>query len=1020
MSHHGNPSVLHTCRCFVFIPVVAVRFGLAAFPLFLALCLPTVGQSDESVREVLQKIGVKKGICVVAGNASDALPLELARASELLIYVQFDEEAKAESLRRAAEAAGLLGTRVYVEKGGLGRLHLAENLADAVLAGAGARREEVLRVLRPGGKALLGGETLTKPFPEGADEWTHPFHGPDNNPLSEDSLARGPFLTQFMAEPWYATVPCFSVFSGGRIFKVFGERAYTQATWENLDSLVALNAWNGTLLWKKKLPETFMIHRNTLVATPEALYLGDDQSCKVYDAETGEIRDEIVIPEGLADGPVWKWMALEDGVLYALVGEKEPSVEVLRGERFRNGGWSHWQIRDYKFGFGRTVLALDPKTKKVLWQHRDEHAIDGRAMCMAAGRIFLYSDQTSLAALDAKTGQIQWRTTDAKLLAAIGPHGPAQHPHLGFTATPYAKCSDQAVYFAGPTRSRFVAVAAEDGKLLWEYDGGNFQLVIRPDALYALGLVYPPTRQEGHSMKLDPLTGDVLARFGSRTGCTRATGCGDSIFVRGGMGSTTVWDIRGERPRRGLISPMRPACQDGVIAANGRLYWGPWICRCSTTQIGVISLAPAGDFDYAPRADEAERLEAAAEPGSVAEPPVTDRDWPTYRRDNERSGRSPVMVPKEVVERWTFSPSAVNVATAPIAVAGSVFLAGSDGIVRAVAASTGKAIWTAATGGWVKFPPAFWRGRLYVGSCDGWVYCLDADSGRRLWRFRAAPVERKILVYGSLMSTWPVGSGVLVHDGVAYAAAGMANYDGTHVFALDAVSGKIRWQNSTSGHQIARPDSGAGVQGHLLLHGSALYMPAGHLAPIARYEIADGKFSRYGNAHRDLVVGKDLGLIDGEVRAIGHPLYWRQLDSHHIGQDPIRQAGWQPIDIAARFAARDGHIAVAGNKVGLAESKPDSRGQPVFRWSRTTFQEYAAVAFAENAILVAGVNWIGHGPEARADGGIAALDIVDGRVIWQRPLPAAPVMFGVAIDREGQVLVSLQGGRLICLGAARQ
>ena len=65
--------------------------------------------------------------------------------------------------------------------------------------------------------------------------------------------------------------------------------------------------------------------------------------------------------------------------------------------------------------------------------------------------------------------------------------------------------------------------------------------------------------------------------------------------------------------------------------------------------------------------------------------------------------------------------------------------------------------------------------------------------------FRAAPLERKIPVYGSLSSTWPVGGGVLVEDGVAYAAAGMANYDGTHVYALDAATGKIRWQNNTSG-----------------------------------------------------------------------------------------------------------------------------------------------------------------------------------------------------------------------------
>ena len=306
----------------------------------------------------------------------------------------------------------------------------------------------------------------------------------------------------------------------------------------------------------------------------------------------------------------------------------------------------------------------------------------------------------------------------------------------------------------------------------------------------------------------------------------------------------------------------------------------------------------------------------------------------------------------------------------------------------------------------MKFAPALVNGRVYVGSGDGWVYCLEATTGRRLWRFRAAPAERKIPIYGSLYSTWPVGSGVLVHDGVAYAAAGMANYDGTHVYALDAVTGKIRWENATSGHlPAAQPDSGAGVQGNLLLHDGALYMPAGNLINVAKYELADGKFSRYGAPNRASVLGKDLYVIDGQVRTTGYPLYWRQQDSHHITM--------------ARFPAAGGHIAVTGNQVGLADPNPNAQGQPQFKWSRPAFQEYAAVAFAENAILVAGMDWTGEGPNQRGTGGLEAIDPKDGKTLWRRALPGLPVMFGVAIDRDGRVLVSLQDGRVVCLGAGR-
>ena len=56
------------------------------------------------------------------------------------------------------------------------------------------------------------------------------------------------------------------------------------------------------------------------------------------------------------------------------------------------------------------------------------------------------------------------------------------------------------------------------------------------------------------------------------------------------------------------------------------------------------------------------------------------------------------------------------------------------------------------------------------------------------------------MIYGTLSSTWPVNTGILVHEGVAYFGAGIVDHDGTYVTALDAESGAIKWQNHSSGH----------------------------------------------------------------------------------------------------------------------------------------------------------------------------------------------------------------------------
>jgi len=959
---------------------------------YMALLFAGPAVSAQQDDELVRRLGVERGIVVLAGVRKPGLALQLARGTERTVYVQLADAGEVASLRRAADEAGVLGPRFVVERGPDSKLFLADNLADAVLLGDPAGKEEALRVLRPGGKGILGAEEFTKPFPAGADEWTHPYHGPDNNPQSKDRLARRPYLTQFMAEPWYASMPQMSVISGGRIFKVFGNRTSAQPQWQVVNTLMALNAWNGTLLWRRPVPPNFMFHRSTLIATPDLVYLGDDASCKRIDAATGATRDEITVPAELTDGSVWKWMALEGGVLYALVGEKEGRLEEVKGDRFRGAGWPWWKIENYPFGFGRTVVAMDPESKKVLWHHREESPLDPRAVCMAAGRLFLYSHKKFLAALDVKTGKVLWRTSDEKVLAAIGEHDAAQHWMKGFSSTAYAKCSDKAVYFAGPTRKSIAAVSAEDGKLLWEMAGGNSQLVLREDGLYALGEASRNNVQS--SVKVNPMTGDVLARFAGRDRCTRATGSIDCIFTRGGGGgSTSVFDVTSATPRMGLVPPMRPACQDGVLVANGQLYWGPWMCACDGTQVGVICLASGGGFDYGAEAKESERLEFT--PGDVRRRPMAEGDWPAFRKDNARSIRSESAVPAEVALRWELRAA---LPTAPIAAAGRVFVAGADGAVKAADAATGKVQWVAYTGGAMRYPPAFAADRLYAGSGDGWVYCWEAETGRQLWRFRAAPVERRVPIFGSLLSTWPVGSGVLVESGVVYAAAGINDYDGTHVYALDAQYGKILWQNHTSGHLYdERKDSGAAVQGPLLLHEGGLYMAGGCLAKLARYDVKDGRFEIAGGGG-----GKDLFVAGGAVRSSGLGLYIREDDAHYVTH--------------AVFPSGDKYVAVLTDAVGVTSGVPDfgNRKRPEFVWSARPFQEVAAVAIAKDAIVVAGVDRAGKGTDVTTTSGVAAISLADGKVLWKQALPSPPVGWGVAIDREGRVLVSLRDGRVVC------
>ena len=263
------------------------RTGVVVLVVVMALACceaSAFGDAESEAKAALEKIGVRKGICVVLGlprGDQGGFVMALAQKSELLVYVQLSDLRAMSRVQKAAEAAGLLGRRVCVAKGAPERIHLADNLADAVLvySGGNVRDAELLRVLRPGGKALVGGKTIVKPAPKGTDDWSHPYHGPSNNPQSTDEFARAPYLTQYLARPNFACTPTVTVASGGRVFRAYGHIAFKTYQNEVLETLRASNAYNGTLLWQRKLTPGFMIHRSAMIATPDVLYLADDDSC---------------------------------------------------------------------------------------------------------------------------------------------------------------------------------------------------------------------------------------------------------------------------------------------------------------------------------------------------------------------------------------------------------------------------------------------------------------------------------------------------------------------------------------------------------------------------------------------------------------------------------------------------------------------------------------------------------------------------------------------------------------------
>ncbi len=984
---------------------LALLTGVLGLTTFSAKAAP-------SAAAVLKSIGDHNNICAVLGlpdGGPDTIT-DLVGQSRWRVYFQSPKADEVARVCEAAEKAGVLGERVFAHQGGLEHLHLADNLVGAVWLSStnpgDATLAEARRVLHPEGRAFnAGGELFAKPYPEGIEAWDHPYHGPDNNPQSYDQLARAPYLTQFIAEPKFSPMPEQTVSAGGVVFKAFGHIAHKANQNAILNTLMGINAYNGTILWRRP-NKGYMIHRNTMIATPGTLLLGDHESLKFIDAQTGKTEHEIVIPPDMADGPVWKWMALHNGVLYALVGGKEVPIDTITSDNPALGHWpwAMWQGHDYKdekanFGFGRTFVAIDLESRKIIKHHREKAFVDSRGVCMTDGRIYYYSPQKFLACLDLMSEQVRWRNSDANLLEAIGQDGRAQLYKTGYSTSVFMKSTKDHILFAGPQRPNLVVARTEDGKLLWHKKDGNLQIVLQKDAFFTAS-------REGIGAKMS-YGGDVLAKTPNRRACTRATGSIDSIFYRT-PGGTVRYDTIKDTAQH--IAPMRPPCQDGVVISNGLLYWGPWMCGCQLSLYGHIALTSAGDT--LEKAEPSTRLELKPKAGAaLVNFDSRPGDWPTLRGDNARSQATRVALPKQASRAWSFTPDSAVMPTAPVAAGNLVFYADRAGVVRALDMG-GKLKWKAYTGGPVYFPPAVEDGRLFVGSADGRVHAFEAATGKPLWRFRVAPGDRLISVFGKLISTWPVSGGVVVEQGVVYAAAGIAHYDGTHVVALDARTGKARWENDKSGALSEKVNSGVSLQGELALKGDELQFLGGGVIQTARYDVGDGQC--LNEPHEEL---------NSKFRTAFYPYYPEYAEYTSI--DHTFADGNTLNYVAAYEGSR--HTPLRLQRPFTKEELEKLKKTPLRRdgksdrvaprptrkvlWQKTDLRFNAFVRGPET-LLAAGQS----GPLSEGDKNsfLVTVNITDGAEGWKQSLPGAAVKDGLAVDGRGRVFVSLRSGEIQC------
>jgi len=186
------------------------------------------------------------------------------------------------------------------------------------------------------------------------------------------------------------------------------------------------------------------------------------------------------------------------------------------------------------------------------------------------------------------------------------------------------------------------------------------------------------------------------------------------------------------------------------------------------------------------------------------------QQWPQWRgptRDGVAAAQAPASWPATLTKKWAVTVGS-GYAT-PIVANGRVYIharSGEQETITAYDAVTGKPVWTeayaapykvnpaaASHGPGPKSSPVLANGRLYTFGISGILSCLDAASGKVIWRKQPSAAQ----------PNFGVATSPIVVDGLLVTFAG--GHEHGALTAFDAVTGAVRWQWTGGAPAYASP-----------------------------------------------------------------------------------------------------------------------------------------------------------------------------------------------------------------------
>ncbi len=637
--------------------------------------------------------------------------------------------------------------------------------------------KEIKRVLAPGGVAVgpkgshipqparrmgKGFTKFTKPVPSNIDDWSHHFQGADNNAVANDTIVDTPRRLKWTCGPlWSRSHEFLSSISAmisaeGRLFYIVDEGlpGTTDHPVPERWMLLARDAFNGVLLWKKPLKDwgTLLWKKAGLRATPGwapkrivagngrlFMMMGASGKVSAFDVATGELLMTYKGTEKTRE------MLYLDHILVVQKGKNR-------------------------------ILAIDADTGKPAWE------VQGKIQPVIAAsdeKVYFF-DNSELVCCDLKTGKIRWQTKTLQKVIRI-------------------VIGENTIVLAN--NKQLQARETDTGKERWTHKGRMKKTLFIANNRVWTGL-HSYDLETGKAMPVIDASDVHTPGHHARCYPGKAT---VNYFITPNRGTEFVSLTHGKNTQNDWT---RGPCTFGILPCNGLLYVPPNPCFCYT---GVkITGFNAYMGKGKPAQYKGRRLlkGPAYSEGRKQKPTNSDGDWVTYRGNAQRTGHSGAKVGTRLKKTWSIKLE--GRLTQPIIADGRVYVVSKDThTLHVLKERSGKEIWTYTAGGRIDSPPTVYNGLVLFGSVDGNVYCLSAENGALVWKFMAAPSAQQIVAFNQLESPWRVHGSILVIKGVAYFTAGRSTYldGGILVYGLDPGTGKVLHETKLDTWSRTRADA---------------------------------------------------------------------------------------------------------------------------------------------------------------------------------------------------------------------